>query len=125
MAEHVELRIEPASERFDADDDRWVSQAAAFNREFATTLEGVRREQTSVTGTKGALESVILSLTSAGAMTAAAEFFKAWIGRGADRRVKVTFGESGGLQEFEFAGSDLDEATLHQVMAALNARLSP
>jgi len=81
MAEHVDIWIEPASDRFDAHDERWLGQAAAFRRELEDAVEGVQTVAVQQPGSKGALDSLILSLTSAGAMTAAAEFFKAWIGR--------------------------------------------
>ena len=123
MAERVDIRIEPASDRFDAADERWLAQVAAFRRELEGSVEGVQIVSVQQPGSKGALDSLVLSLTSAGAMTAAAEFFKAWIGRAANRRVKVAFGEGGELREFEFAGSDLDDATLHQVTDALTAQL--
>jgi hypothetical protein len=123
MAEHVDIWIEPASDRFDAHDERWLGQAAAFRRELEDAVEGVQTVAVQQPGSKGALDSLILSLTSAGAMTAAAEFFKAWIGRASNRRVKVAFGEGGDLQEFEFAGSELDDGTLRRVTDALTARL--
>jgi Effector Associated Constant Component 1 len=123
MAERVDIRIEPGSDRFDAHDERWLAQVSAFRRELEGSVEGVRIEAVQQPGSKGVLDSLILSLTSAGAMTAAAEFFKAWIGRAANRRVKVSFGESGEVREFEFAGSDLDDATLHQVTEAVTAQL--
>ncbi len=123
MAEHVEIRIEPTSDRFDANDERWLGQVATFRRELEDAVDGVQVVAVQQPGSKGALDSLILSLTSAGAMTAAVEFFKAWIGRAANRRVKVAFGEGGELQEFEFAGSELDDGTLRQVTDALTARL--
>jgi Effector Associated Constant Component 1 len=123
VAEHVDIRIEPASDRYDAHDERWLDQVAAFRRELEGSVEGVAVVADPQPNSKGAIDSLILSLTSAGVMTAAAEFFKAWIGRAASRRVKVSFGDGGDITEFEFAGSDLDDATLHQVTDALAARL--
>jgi hypothetical protein len=123
--QHVELRIEPVNEQYDADDDQWFRQVAAFRREFADDVDGVRRETTVVPGTRGAIESVVLAVTSAGTMTAAAEFFKAWLGRSANRRIKVSLGEGGQLQEFELAGTDLDDATMDRITEALMTRLTP
>ena len=125
MAEGVEFRVEPSSGRFDADDDRWLGEVADFFQGLRQAADEIRRERTPVPGTKGALDSIVVSLTSAGALTATVEFIKAWLGRDSSRRLRVAFGDGGQLREVEFSGAELDAAALNQVTHALEAQLGP
>jgi hypothetical protein len=113
-----------ASNRYDANDDRWFRQVADFRRSLARETDGVRFEQTQVAGTKGVLESIVVSLTSAGALTATVEFFKAWLGRDSSRSIRVSFGDGGALKELEMSGTELKDTVLEQLTAALTARMS-
>ena len=61
MAEQVELKIEPSSDRFDPLDDRWLEQVDGFADELDQELGGVERERRPVDGGKGFdLASIVL-----------------------------------------------------------------
>ena len=108
-AEHtVELRLQPCSERFDALDDRWLDQVGAFGVELDREVGGVRRDRQPAAGEKGALDSILLSVGSAGVLTATVEFVRAWLSRDAGRSVKVSFSDAGNLQQVELTGEQLD-----------------
>jgi Effector Associated Constant Component 1 len=123
MDEAVELRLEPVSERFDAVDDRWLDQVAGLVSELQDGVGGVSRRREPVEGTKGALDSILLSLTSAGALTAAVELIKAWLTRDRSRSVKVTWAADGSVQQFELAGSEIDPAAFDQIVRAVSRQL--
>jgi hypothetical protein len=92
--------------------------------ELRAAGEDIRHERTPVPGSKGALDSVIISLTSASSVTAAIEVVKAWLTRDKTRSIKVSFGPAGALQDVELSGANLDDAVLRQVTNALTARLT-
>ena len=123
MGDAVELRLEPVSERFDASDDRWLDQVAGFVTELQDGVGGVTRQREPVEGTKGALDSILLSLTSAGALTAAVELLKAWLSRDRSRSVKVSWTADGSVQQLELAGSQVDSAAFDQVVSAVVKQL--
>lgn len=123
MGDAVELRLEPVSERFDSSDDRWLDQVAGFVTELQDGVGGVTRQREPVEGTKGALDSILLSLTSAGALTAAVELLKAWLSRDRSRSVKVSWTADGSVQQLELAGSQVDSAAFDQVVSAVVKQL--
>ena len=123
MGDAVELRLEPVSERFDSSDDRWLDQVAGFVTELQDGVGGVTRQREPVEGTKGALDSILLSLTSAGALTAAVELLKAWLSRDRSRSVKVSWTADGSVQQLELAGNQVDSAAFDQVVSAVVKQL--
>jgi hypothetical protein len=123
MGDAVELRLEPVSDRFDASDDRWLDQVAGFVTELQDGVGGVERQREPVEGTKGALDSILLSLTSAGALTAAVELLKAWLSRDRSRSVKVSWAADGSVQQLELAGSQVDSAAFDQIVSAVTKQL--
>jgi hypothetical protein len=95
MAEQVELKIEPSSDRFDPLDDRWLEQVDGFAGELDQELGGVERERRPVDGGKGFdLASIVLSLGSAGAFTATVELVKSWLSRDRSRSVRLSWSET-------------------------------
>jgi hypothetical protein len=122
VAGTVELRVEPASSKFDANDERWQDEVAQFVLDLDSTVGEVRRETTRSEGTKGVVESIVLPLASAGTLTAAVEFFKAWLARDNGRGLKLSIG-SDGATVFETSGNDIDETTRRRILEAVLARL--
>jgi hypothetical protein len=49
-----ELVLEPRTDRFDADDERWLEQVSLLFRELHREVGGVTRRRTPMAGTKGA-----------------------------------------------------------------------
>jgi Effector Associated Constant Component 1 len=123
MEEPVELRIEPGTERFDPLDERWGRQVGDFVTELNHEVGGVSRTHEPMPGAKGAIGDIVLTLSSAGALTGAIELFKAWLGRDDTRSLKVSFSDGGDLQTVELAGTDVDEDTLGQIVRAMTNRL--
>jgi hypothetical protein len=125
MAEQVELKIEPSSERFDPLDDRWLEQVDGFADELDQELGNVERERRPVDGGKGFdLASIVLSLGSAGAFTATVELVKSWLSRDRSRSVRLSWSETGEVREVELKGSDLDDASFDEIVRSAAQRLA-
>lgn len=124
MESPVELRLEPASQRFDVTDDRWLDQVAALLVDLRENVGEVDLRREAVPGAKGALQAIVLPLASAGAFTAAVEVLKAWLGRDRSRSVKVTWSGEGELQELELSGTRVDDEAFDEVIRSVVARLA-
>jgi hypothetical protein len=115
--------LEPGSTRFAALDDRWLAQVSDFVRQLDREVGGVSQPAQPVPGAKGELSSIVLTLGSAGVFTTAAEFFKAWVGRGnGTRSLKVSWNQDGSPQSVELTGGDLDEASIDRIANSVASR---
>jgi len=118
-----ELVLEPRTDRYDPDDDRWRNQVGDFVASLRDEVDGVRRELTPVPGTKGSVESLVVSLGSAGAFTAALEFFRAWLGRDRSRSLDITWHTEDGKHHVSIQGDSIDQSTLQFVAEAASRQL--
>ncbi len=84
---------------------------------------GVRREIRPGQGTKGGPESLILALGSAGAFTAAVQFFRAWLGRDRTRRLDITWTDGDGVQRITVSGDAIDDNAIAILAAAAANRI--
>jgi hypothetical protein len=123
-SERFIIDLQPVSDRYDGEDSRWRDQVAAFYRELDQEVGGVSRETTPVAGTKGGIETVILALGSAGAFTAAVQFFQAWLGRDRTRSLSVKWRDGEEEHHVTLKGEGLDQETLRAVAAAAAARIA-
>ena len=119
----LELVIEPRSDRYDADDDRWREQASDFFATLDKEVGDVRRETTPVEGTKGGLSSVILALGSAGAFTVSLDFFRAWLGRDRTRRLDISWTVDGKEERVSVTGDAIDTGALDKLAEAAAKRI--
>jgi hypothetical protein len=120
MDEQIELELEPLSTRFGPHDDRWLDQIAGLTDELRSDVGGIATRRTSATGTKGAASTVVLSLASAGGLSAAAELIRSWVGRDRTRSVKVSWHESGEIQTIELSSSDGNLDAFDGILAKLS-----
>jgi len=116
--ERFELRVEPRTDRFDPDDDRWRDQVSAFYRELDDEVGGVHREHVGVAGTKGGLETVVLALGSAGAFTAAVEVVRSWLGRDRSRSLDIAWSSEGATRRVTVRGEHIDGSALRALAEA-------
>ena len=77
------LVIDPRSEDYDPDDDRWRDQVTSLVAALHSEVDvaPAARSAADVQDSKGAVEEIIISLGSAGAFTAAIQCLQAWLGR--------------------------------------------
>ena len=115
-----EVAVEPRNDQYDPDDDRWQDQVATLYASLAAEAGAVRRSR-SVEGAKGAVDQVIVALGSAGMVQAVVDCFRAWLERDRDRRIEVSWDESGTERSVTLTGEAVDANTIREVaQAAVN-----
>lgn len=124
MEQGLELHLRPESARFDALDDRWLDQIQQFGTELGREIGDVTRVRQPVPGTKGTLDSVLLSVGSAGVLSATVEFLRAWLQRDSSRTLRVSWTDAGALQQVELSGESLEPAAIETLMQAVTSRLA-
>lgn len=115
----MELTVEPASERFDPTDDRWLDQVTGLVTELRRAVGDVSTTRVPVAGTKGTLESIVVSLASAGSMATMVELVKSWLSRDRTRSLKVTWGSGGDVQAVELSGAGWDDTAFDGLLRAV------
>ena len=125
----VVVSVEPGSARFDESSDSWLDQVAALRGELRAAV-GVGAvaplpvEPTPAV-TKGAWQSIGVSIASAGTLTALVEVAKAWLGR--DRSRSLTFrwtARDGSGGSIELSGSDVGEERFEALLEVVTERLA-
>jgi Effector Associated Constant Component 1 len=119
----LELILEPRSDRYDPDDERWRDQVRDLYAGLRDEVGGVRRERVPMEGTKGGLEAVILALGSAGVFTATVEYLRAWLGRDRTRTLEVSWTVDGRTQTVSVRGEAIDQSALRTIAEAAAARI--
>ena len=120
----LDLVLEPRTERFDPDDDRWRRQVSDLVNGLDAEVGGVRRKTERVAGAKGvAADTVILALGSAGAFTAAVEFLRAWLTRDRSRRLDLSWEADGRTERVTVSGDAVDMTALNRVAEAFADRI--
>src|SRR5262245_20731520 len=116
----LELVIEPRTDEYSRDDERWRAQVATLHRELQARVDTVARGRP-VPGTKGMIDELIVALGSAGAFTAMVECFRAWLGRDKSRRIEVRWDEDGAERFVTFSGDAVDPETVREIARAAAA----
>ena len=114
MAESIEMRLEPGTERFDPADERWLRQVRDLAQELHRT--GVRLQPSAPEpDTKGTVDQLVVSLGSAGAFTAMVEVVKSWLGRDRSRTLVMTFYKDGQPKAIKLSGRVADVAVVERM----------
>jgi len=114
------VELTPHSDRFDPNDLRWATQVGTLWQALEEEAGTVRRDATQVPGQKGGVETIILALGSAGAITAMVEVVKAWLGRDRSRSLEITtVDEAGGRRTVTVHGEQIDDATMREALKVL------
>jgi hypothetical protein len=109
--------IEPHSDQYDPDDDRWRDQVATLYRELRAEVDVVAQER-QVPDAKGVAEHLAVALSSASALQAAASCFRAWLARDRDRRIEVKWDTNGVARSVTLTGATADGATINEISRA-------
>jgi hypothetical protein len=114
--------ITPSSERYDPDDDRWSAQLVELFSDLRHEAGGVRREAAAQAGQKGAAETIILALASAGSVTAAVQCLRDWLTRDRTRVVEISYAVDGREERIILRGTHVDDATARQLTDVMLSR---
>ena len=110
----LRIELEPGTEMWDKDDDRWRSELVDLRRLLEREIvDAVQPAPASPDGKGLALVPIVLCLGSAGVFTAMVETFKAWLARrprqsSIEGRLEV----DGKVMSFSFTGTNVDTSDL-------------
>ena len=117
------LTVRPGSEKYADDDERWIAQQIELFAELRREAGRVRREMSAQAGTKGAVETIVLALASAGSITAAVQCLQSWLTRDRTRMVEIIYTVAGHEEKIVLRGTDLDDAAAKKFTDIAIARL--
>jgi len=117
-----ELAIEPRSDDYHPDDDRWRDQVAGLYSALHEQADVAQRGR-AVAGTKGTLDAFVVALGSAGAFTATVDCFRAWLGRDRRRRIDVRWEENGAERFVTLTGDAVDVDSVREIAKAAARRV--
>jgi hypothetical protein len=109
------LTIRPSSERYDHDDDRWLAQQVELFTGLRRQVGGLHRTMDAEAGQKGAVETVIVALSSAGSITAALQCLRDWLTRDRTRVVELAYTVNGREEKITLRGTHVDDAVARQL----------
>ena len=118
-----EIKVIADTERYDPMDQRWQQQVRELFAALIKSGIGASIQRTPVATTKGAVDTLIIALSSTGTLTAALGFFKAWLGRDKTRRLVISWTRDGKEEQVILEGTSLEAGTLQQVGEALLTRV--
>jgi hypothetical protein len=95
----VNIGLNVSSDRYDTDDDRWLDQVADLVGELRVETGALEVNRTTVPGTKGTIDQLILSLGSAGVFTTALDVLRIWLARDKTRSVELSYVDREGKQQ--------------------------
>lgn len=111
----MSMTIRPAHSAYNPSDDRWLTQVNLLLADLKAGGGDVERKVTPVPGQKGGPETIILALGTSGAITAAVEVIKAWLGRDRKRSLELALDRDGKKETVSVTGT-VDTATLTHFM---------
>jgi hypothetical protein len=117
-----EFAIEPRSDDYQPDDDRWRDQVAGLYSALHQQVDVVQRGR-AVEGTKGTIDTIILALGSAGGFTATLECFRAWLSRDRSRSIDVRWDENGAERFVTLTGDAIDVDSVREIAKAVAQRV--
>ncbi|WP_406358585.1 hypothetical protein [Streptomyces sp. NBC_00658] len=124
MTTGAEVAITPRTDRFDAEDERWLSQIADLVTTLREEVGVVSQGRIPEPGTKGASSQLILALSSAGVLTAAVNCFRAWLKRDKARTLTVTWSDDSGTEQtVTVTGDSIDQASFQALAEGIGNRL--
>jgi hypothetical protein len=98
----------PSSGRYDAGHEGWSDQVAAFVGELAR-VGTVTRAEPVVPGAKGTAGTFLVTLASAGSVTALIEVVRVWLARDRSRSLQLSWDEEGRLRSLSIDTSASEE----------------
>jgi hypothetical protein len=117
-----ELAVEPRSDDYHPDDDRWRDQVAGLYSALHEQADVVQRGA-AVAGTKGTLDTLVVALGSAGAFTATVECLRAWLSRDRSRSIDVRWDDNGTERFVTLSGDAIDVDSVREIAKAAAHRV--
>lgn len=113
MSPTVEVAISTETAKYAPDSPQWRREVAALHTDLQRETASLTTRSDSSTGTKGTAVDVILALGTSGALVAAVEIIRAWLGRDKTRTITATWtDEDGKERRFTLTGDNIDQQSL-------------
>jgi hypothetical protein len=120
----VNIGLNLSSDRYDADDDRWLDQVADLVGELRVETGALEVNRTAVPGTKGTVDQLILTLGSAGVFTTALDVLRIWLARDKTRSVQLSYVDREGKQQrLNVTATHADKDVLAPLIAAVAGQI--
>ncbi|MET7478659.1 hypothetical protein ABZT17_30435 [Streptomyces sp. NPDC005648] len=114
----LQLVVAATSDRFDADDDRWLSQVRLLHQDLSR--EGpltVRTAGGGLAGAKGAGPQEVAVVVASGAVSGIVAIITTWLRLGRDRSIHVSWDDpDGSRRTFTVDATNVDNATLRSAI---------
>lgn len=120
----VDVVVTADSERYDITSPTWLAQVADLRAELMRAPTGFRVDATSVPGTKGTVDTVILALTSASTLSAATACFRGWLNRDKSRTISVSWTVDDREEHVSITADAMDGEATRELMRALGRRIA-
>ena len=111
------FRIEASSSDYDPLDDRFVDQVQGLLQDLQREAGEVRKEVTPVPGMKGGISEFVVLLKSIGAIGAAVDVIRAWLGRDRSRSLEIKVRKGDKSVSVRLSAVDMDEERLRKFMS--------
>ena len=115
MSETFSLIIEPKSDDFDSNDERWLEQVNDLLVACQEDAGDISRREVVQEGKKGVIQDIVLSIAPE-AMQAAVNVFTAWLNRDKTRSLKLKISEGESTREYEVSGKGIKQDKIEEFM---------
>lgn len=115
MENTIEFSIEPISEKYSPNDNRWLDQVNDLVADFQSQVGQVRKELTAEEGAKGCGIELLFELLPV-AIPAMVQVFRGWLTRDRTRSLKISIKKNGEVQVFVLEGKGMSEETIKVFM---------
>jgi hypothetical protein len=118
--------VESGSARFDESGDSWLDQVAKLHEDLSKSLRAVPTPRGPPDErSKGVVQAIVVSVASAGSMTALVEMAKAWLGRDRTRSLRFSTTAVDGREiSIEVSGADVPNADFEALLRVVTERLA-
>jgi hypothetical protein len=121
MANKIELIIDPGSEDYNPNDDRWLSQVNDLLEDCKREAGEIRKVDTPEEGKKGGFEEIFLMIDSSQAIVHAFGIFKSWVMRDRTRTLNIKIKVGDEVKEIALSGNGFKKEDLDKyMMLAIN-----
>ena len=121
-AQDRDVLLQVTSERYSGNDAGWVRQVAELRRALQEAGIPLRREELPTEGMKAGTEVILVSLGSAGVITAAVEIFRLWLQRDRSRKIVLSVDQDGRRTNVTLDADSISDATAGEIVTAVARR---
>ena len=120
----VDVALTTDSARYDTASPTWLDQVADLRTDLGRAGTGLSVDFAKVPGTKGAVDSIVLTLTSTSTLSATIVCLRAWLARDKTRKVNLSWTEDGRVEHFALSADSMDGEAIHEIVRALGRRIA-